>query len=314
MKNKKPQYKKDGMTKDEVKQLGLTPDTKPKAAFNWFPGHMLKAMREIKEKIKAVDIVLEIRDARAPLVTGNKELNEALRNKNRLILFNKANLSDPVDIEKWETWIKNQNVNFMFINCFDKASIRDVISKARSIVEERRRESNPDIVTPKAKLRMMILGLPNTGKSTIINQLVGKGITKVADKPGQTRVQQWITIDEELELLDTPGVLPPVVEKEEHGLWLSLIHAIPDGIVGEEDPACYLIKHFMKKKSETFKERYKLESFDLTVDQTIEAIAKTRGAIKQKGLPDLERIYKIIIHDFRQGDLGRVCFELPPKN
>lgn len=314
MKNNKPQYKKDGMTKDEVKKLGLTPDKKPKAAFNWFPGHMLKAMREIKNKIKAVDIVLEIRDARVPLVTGNRELNEALRNKNRLILFNKANLSDPQEIEKWETWIKTQNINFMFLNCFDKPSIREVITRARSIVEDRRRESNPDIVSNKEKLRMMILGLPNTGKSTIINQLVGKGITKVADKPGQTRVQQWITIDEELELLDTPGVLPPIVEKEEHGIWLSLIHAIPDDIVGEEDPACYLIKLLLKNKSEAFKERYKLETFDLTVDQALEAIAKTRGAIKQKGLPDLERVFKIVIHDFRQGDLGRVCFEAPPKN
>lgn len=313
MKNKKPQHKKDGLSRQETKELGLTPDNRPKAAFNWFPGHMLKAMREIKDKIKAVDIVLEIRDARLPLVSGNKAMNEALQQKNRLILFNKANLADEKEIEKWEAWLDTQNINYMFLNCFDKPSIKKVVTKARSIVEERRKESNPDIVTPKSKLRMMILGLPNTGKSTIINQLVGKGITKVADKPGQTRVQQWITIDEELELLDTPGVLPPHVEREEHGYWLSLIHAIPDGIVGEEGPACYLIKLLLKSKSEMFKERYKLTTFDLSVDEALEQIAKARGAIKQKGLPDLERVFKIVIHDFRAGDLGKVGFDGPPK-
>lgn len=313
MKNKKPQHKKDGLSRQDTKELGLTPDNRPKAAFNWFPGHMLKAMREIKSKIKAVDIVLEIRDARVPLVSGNKAMDEALEQKSRLIILNKVNLADPKHIERWEQWFKEQTTPYLFINCFDKASIKKVVSTARSIVENKRRESNPDIVTPKSKLRMMILGLPNTGKSTIINQLVGKGIAKTADKPGQTRVQQWITIDEELELLDTPGVLPPHVEREEHGFWLSLINAIPDGIVGEEGPACYLVKHLQKIKSPEFQERYKLESLEMDLDETFLAIAKNRGCLKQKGLPDLERVFKIIIHDFRQGDLGKVCFGEPPK-
>lgn len=313
MKNKKPQHKKDGLSRQDTKELGLTPDNRPKAAFNWFPGHMLKAMREIKSKIKAVDIVLEIRDARVPLVSGNKAMDEALEQKSRLIILNKVNLADPKHIERWEQWFKEQTTPFLFINCFDKASIKKVVATARSIVENKRRESNPDIVTPKSKLRMMILGLPNTGKSTIINQLVGKGIAKTADKPGQTRVQQWITIDEELELLDTPGVLPPHVEREEHGFWLSLINAIPDGIVGEEGPACYLVKHLQKIKSPEFQERYKLESLEMDLDNTFLAIAKNRGCLKQKGLPDLERVFKIIIHDFRQGDLGKVCFGEPPK-
>jgi ribosome biogenesis GTPase A len=166
----------------------------------------------------------------------------------------------------------------------------------------------------KSKLKLMVIGLPNTGKSTIINQLANKKATKVADKPGQTQIQQWITIDKDLELMDTPGVMPPNIEKEEHGLWLSAIHAIPDSIVGEETPAIFLVKYFLKVKSEEFKARYKLDSFEMTVDEAFEKIAKARGCIRQKGLPDLDRVYKHILLDFRNGELGKCCFGLPPKS
>ena len=181
-------------------------------------------------------------------------------------------------------------------------------------MEEKRLECNPEMVDQKTKLRLMVIGLPNTGKSSIINQLANKKATKVADKPGQTQVQQWITIDKDLELLDTPGVMPPNIESEEHGLWLSAIHAIPDAIVGEEAPAIFIVKYFLKIESPEFKERYKLNSFDLSVDEAFEKIAKARGCIKQKGLPDLDRVYKHILLDFRSGELGKCCFGVPPKS
>jgi ribosome biogenesis GTPase A len=280
--------------------------------FNWYPGHMARAIREIQKKLKAVDIVVEIRDARVPLVSGNAELDKTLGNKNRLILINKVNLADTKTINLWEEWFSQQNSPYAFINCFDKQSLKRVIAQAKDIVERNRLASNPELTTPKTKLRMMILGLPNTGKSTIINQLAGKSATKTANKPGQTQSQQWIIINEFLELLDTPGVMPPHVETDEHVHWLSAIHAIPDSVLGEEVPAVFLVNYFLKHKTPEFLAKYKLANFDLSLEEAFTQIAKARGCIRQKGLPDFERVYKLLLADFRAGDLGKFCFELPP--
>ena len=240
--------------KKQADAIELTPDTPVKSSFNWFPGHMARAIREIKEKVKLVDIVLEIRDARAPLASGNKMMDENLRQKSKLILLNKVNLADPRVIPLWEEWFKKQGEPYIFLDCFDKGALKKAMAMARVIVEEKRKESNPDTYEPKTKLKLMIIGLPNTGKSTIINQLANRSATKVADRPGQTQVQQWIVIDKDLDLLDTPGVMPPILAKEEHGLWLSALNAIPDEAIGEERPAKYIIEYLKEKNSKELKE------------------------------------------------------------
>jgi len=290
----------------------LTPDTPVKSGINWYPGHMARAIREIKEKLKLVDIVLEIRDARAPLASGNRAMDETLRQKSRLILLNKVNLADPKMIHQWEEWFSKQGEPYIFVDCFDKGSMKKVMAMARSIVDQKRKDSNPDTYEYKAKLKLMIIGLPNTGKSTIINMLANRSATKTADRPGQTQVQQWIVIDKDLDLLDTPGVMPPMLAKEEHGLWLSALHAIPDDIAGEELPAKFLIEYLRDRQSKELKDRYKLESFELSVEEILEKISILRGCIRQKGIPDLERVYKLILLDFRKGELGKICFGVPP--
>lgn len=307
MKNKNKNIRID----DDVE---LTPDTPAKTGINWYPGHMARAIREIKEKLKLVDIVLEVRDARAPLASGNFALDTTLRQKSRLILLNKVNLADPKIIHLWEEWFTKKGEPFMFLDCFDKSAMKKVMAHARSIVDQKRKESNPDTYQPKAKLKLMVIGLPNTGKSTIINQLANRTATKTADRPGQTQVQQWIVIDKDLDLLDTPGVMPPALAKAEHGLWLSALHAIPDDIVGEEMPARFLVEHLKSIKSREFQERYKLESLDLSVEEILEKIAVLRGCVRQKGLPDLDRVHKLILLDFRKGELGKCCFGLPPED
>ncbi len=290
------------------------PSGPARALFNWYPGHMAKALREIKQKLKMVDIVLEIRDARAPLASGNRALDEAIGQKAHLIVLNKVNLADPEIINLWTRWFNEQGTPFMFIDCFDKTSLKKIVSLARKLVEKNRKDCNPDYVETKTKLKMMIVGLPNTGKSTIINQLANKNATKVADKPGQTQIQQWISIDNGIELLDTPGVMPPMIEREEHGLWLSAIHAIPDDIADEQLTASYLVKHLLKIKSQAFLTRFKIESDDISLDDAFLRIATVRGCLKQKGLPDLDRVYKVILAEFRKGELGKTCFGLPPKS
>lgn len=289
------------------------PSGPSKALYNWYPGHMAKALREIKKKLNTVDIVLEIRDARAPLVSSNQHMYEGLGQKPRLIVLNKVNLADPKLVSEWTTWFEKQGEPFFFVNCFDKNALKKAITQARAVVEKNRRACNPDLVETKGKLRLMIIGLPNTGKSTIINQLANKSAAKVADKPGQTQIQQWITVDNNIELLDTPGVMPPQVDREEHGLWLSAIHAIPDDIAGEETVALYVIKHLLKHKAQEFLERFKLTSFDQSLDDVLVQIAKVRGCLRQGGVPDLDRVYKLVLAEFRKGELGKVCFGIPPK-
>ena len=285
----------------------------PKAAFNWFPGHMMKAMREIQAKVGLVDLVIEIRDARSPLVSGNQRLTTSMSGKSRIIVLNKANLADPVMNDKWADWFEKKGEPYLFINCLEKNSVKQVLTKARGLIEKKRRESNEDIKA-KGKYKIMVIGLPNTGKSTFINSVANKNAVKVADKPGQTQHNLWVKIDDEMELLDTPGIMPPEIERDEHKIWLSLINAIPAAIVGEEDPACYLIKYFLKNKSPGFQERYKLESFDMTLDEALVKIATVRGCLKQKGLPDLERVFKLVLMDFRAGELGRISLGVPPKD
>jgi ribosome biogenesis GTPase A len=287
---------------DEIKAAGVSDVEK---SFNWYPGHMARAIREIKEKLKFVDIVLEVRDARAPLAYENKAMEEVFRQKNHLVLFNKVNLADPKIISKWEAWYKTQKLNYLFIDCFDKSTMKKVMALAKKIVEENRE-------VKKEKLKLMVIGLPNTGKSTIINQLAGRTAAKTADRPGQTVGQQWIHIENNIDLLDTPGVMPLELLREEYGLWLSALNAIPDGVTGEELPALFLINHFLKIKSLEFLNRYKLNPDDQNVDEILVKIATTRGCLKPKGLPDLDRVYKIILQDFRNGDLGKCCFGLPP--
>ncbi|MBP9682271.1 MAG: ribosome biogenesis GTPase YlqF [Bacteriovorax sp.] len=283
-----------------------------KSAINWYPGHMARAIREIKERLKLVDIVLEIRDARAPLISSNPKLDEILLQKSRLIIFNKANLADPKMMALWQKWFEKMDTPFLFVDCFEKGQIKKVMAMSKSIVNERKKAANPENFKAKEKFKLMVIGLPNTGKSTIINQLANRNATKTANRPGLTQVQQWINIDQNLDLLDTPGVMPPSIANQTNALCLSAIHAIPDDILGEEQPAKFLVEYFKERNSQEFLNRYKLDSYAETSEETLGAIAQSRGCLKQKGLPDLERVYKLILIDFRSGELGKCCFGTPP--
>lgn len=279
---------------------------------NWFPGHMLKAIKEIKKHIKQVNIVLEIRDARAPLASGNKENYDNGGDKPYLIVLNKTNLAEPEAIKKWEEWFTKKNESFIFINALDKNSINAIIKRAKDIVYKHRLKSNPD-VSPKAKMQMMILGLPNTGKSTIINKLAKRNATKAAATPGQTKQKLWVKVDSELEILDTPGVMPPRISSKTHGMWLAAIHAIPDHIVAPEDTACFIIEHLLKKKSKVFQDHYKLDSLDTDLIAVCDHIGKKRGCLRAGGHFDYDQVYKIVVNEFRKGLLGKTIFEHAPK-
>ncbi len=280
--------------------------------FNWFPGHMMKALKQIKEHLPSVDIVLEIRDARCPLATSNKAFFEYIGNKNHLIVINKTNLANPKINEQWMEWFSKQDHPFVFVNCLDGKALSGITKLAKDIILKNHLQSNPDAIEKK-KLKMMIIGLPNTGKSTLINRLAHRDASKVADRPGQTQHQLWVKAANDLEILDTPGIMPPAIKNQEQAYWLSAIHAIPERIANYEDTACYLIKFLLKTNPEVLTSRYKIEKLGTDYLEILNQIGVSRGCIRLGNEIDYERVYKVIINDFRAQELGLINLELPPK-
>jgi ribosome biogenesis GTPase A len=278
---------------------------------NWLPGHMMKAIRDIKNTVNLVDIIIEVRDARVPMVSGNKEIYSNAGDRPYLIVINKTNLADPKAVKLWKSWFTEQKESFIFINALDKSSIKSIIKRSKEVIKVNRVKSNAS--TPQLKeMSMMILGLPNTGKSTIINKLSNRNATKAAATPGQTTLKLWVKADKDLRILDTPGVMPPVIHQRDHAMWLSAIHAIPDHIITPEYSACFIVEHLLKERCAVFQTFYEIESLDIDLNTIVEHIGKRRGCLRTGGGYDYERVYKIILDDFRKGSLGLTSFELPP--
>ncbi len=299
-------------TEEDENEYQLTDDTIALKKIHWFPGHMKKALDKIKATLKMVDIVLEVRDARSPLVTGNRDVDYLVGNKNRLIVMNKTNLANPDSVKLWEKWFEKEGKPFIFINGLDKKSLTRVVELSKKIVLEKRDQSNPE-AKAKKKFKMMVIGLPNTGKSTIINKLANRDASKVANKPGQTQNQLWVNVNEDLEILDNPGVMPHRIVKEEHGIWLSALHAIPDTVVDLERPVIYILEYMLKEDPDKLRSYYNIEFDSNYFLDVLNLIAQSRGCLRHKGEYDYERVYRLILADFRNGSLGLISFGLPPQ-
>jgi ribosome biogenesis GTPase A len=291
-----------------MSMANITPDNNDSEflnQINWRPGHMIKATSEIKNNIQVVDIIVEVRDARVPTVSGNKAIYAKPGNKPYLIVLNKANLADPEVVKSWEKWFTAQKESFIFVNALDKKSINAILNKARKIVKGSGHN--------KKEVSMMLLGLPNTGKSTIINKLSNRNATKAAATPGQTKLKLWVKADKDLSILDTPGVMPPVIEKKIHAMWLSVIHAIPDHIITPEYSACFIVELLLLRRSTALQDFYKLEKASNDLVEVLDQIGKRRGCLSPGGGYDYDKVYKIILGDFRKGSLGFISLEFPPK-
>ena len=282
-----------------------------KSYINWFPGHMQKAMRQIREKLKLVDIVLETRDARLPLVSGNQPLQKELGGKKRLIVLNKVNLASATSVKQWERWFSENGEPYIFVNSFNKKTLKEMLSMAQEMARSKRIRFEKKGLRP-PPLRMMIIGIPNTGKSTIINRLIRHKATRTGDRPGVTQGQQWIVLDKEVELLDTPGIMPPRIQTEEQGFWLCAIHAIRDEIIGKEKVAYFVLKHLYQNNPGELKARYKIADEELTTEELLEQIGRKLNCKKQNGVIDFAKTSNKILLDFRKGELGRCSFEHPP--
>lgn len=276
---------------------------------NWYPGHMKKTIEDIEKKLKLVDFVIEIIDSRIPFSSRNPIFDDLLKNKKRLLIFNKSDLSDPKLNEAWMEKLTDEN-NFAISYNAMKGNVSLVVKKSQELMAEEIKKYE-DKGLNKGALRAMIVGIPNSGKSTFINSISGTRSAKTGNRPGVTKVNQWIKIHPKLHLLDTPGVLWPKFE-EKVGLNLAFTGAIKDEIMDRETLTLKLIEKLKYIYPSSIEERYKISNVkDKEALDIMDEIGKNRGALMRGGYIDYEKVAGIVLDEFRKGILGRITLEVP---
>lgn len=277
--------------------------------YQWYPGHMTKAVRMMQENIKLIDLVIELVDARTPMSSKNPDIDSLAGNKARVILLNKADLADPAGNAAWTGYFKKKGFHVLEINARTGAGVRAVQGLVQEACKEKiERDRRRGIKN--RPIRAMVVGIPNVGKSTFINAFAGKGCTKTGNKPGVTKGKQWIRLNQNLELLDTPGILWPRFENQQVGERLAMIGSINDEILHADELAAailiYLHEHYQGK----IRERYETEESG-DAYAMLKEISIQRKCFLKGEEPDLLRTSRIIVDDFRGGRLGRITLESP---
>ncbi|HUC90996.1 MAG TPA: ribosome biogenesis GTPase YlqF [Paenibacillus sp.] len=283
----------------------------------WFPGHMTRARRQIEEKLKLIDIAIELLDARVPQASRNPMVDDILRGKPRLIVLNKADLADPRANERWMAHFAAQGHACVAADSSTGARVSEIPAKAKALVAEKWERMAAKGMNPRA-VRALIVGIPNVGKSTLINRLAGRNIAATGDRPGVTKGQQWIKVGTEMELLDTPGILWPKFEDQLVGYKLAMTGAIREQILNIEDIAFFAVKALAGRYWDATKERFGLETpppADIDdpdeIVRVMEEIGRKRGCLVSGGRVDLEKTSGIILRELRAGKLGRITLEEP---
>ncbi len=279
-------------------------------------GHMAKTKRQIIEDLKLIDVVIELLDARIPVSSRNPDIMEITKNKKRIILLNKSDLSDDIQNKKWVEYYKKQGISTLLVDSNSGKGVEQVLREIENIMKD-----ELDIATKKGRIgkniRIMILGIPNVGKSSFINRISKKTSAIVGNKPGVTKQKQWIRIGNNIELLDTPGVLWPKFESEKVGLNLAYTGSIKDDIIEKTEVAYQLLRFLYKNYKEKLLERYKLTDFveqdgeeeREVILRLMEEIGEKRGAKIAGGRIDLEKVSNIVLDDFRSGKIGKITLE-----
>ena len=280
----------------------------------WFPGHMKKAQRLIEENLKLVDVVIELLDARIPASSANPMLAEIIKEKPRLIALNKSDLADSASTKRWLAYFRAQGIPAVAIDSVKGRGMKQLVAKAEELARPKTDRFVKNGGRPRAA-RCMILGIPNVGKSTLINRLAGAVKAKAADKPGVTRAKQWIKIGAALDLLDTPGILWPKFEDQTVGLKLAFTGAINDDIYDREQVTALLLSVMRRDYPERLQERFKFKG-DMPEDgiELLEAIGRKRGCLVKGGVVDLEKAQNIVLTEFRSGKLGLVTLDEVPQS
>ncbi len=276
----------------------------------WFPGHMAKAKREVEEKLKLVDFVIELVDARAPYSSQNPMLHQVLNQKKKMVLMMKKDLADQSRTDAWINWYESQGIRAITMNAQNQKDVQKVIQTAKELGQERVQKQIKKGLRPRAA-RAMIIGIPNVGKSTLINRVAKKKIAKTGDKPGVTTAQQWIKVKKDFELLDTPGILWPKFEDQNVGYRLAALGTIKDNILPIPDVAAYFITFAQEHYPEVLEERYDLPQEVEDMEEIFERIGKKRGCLESGGLVNFDKVAEVIIRDLRGGKLGQLTLETP---
>lgn len=277
----------------------------------WYPGHMTKTRRMIAANLKLVDLVVEIIDARIPISSRNPDLDELLGGKPRLIILNRADQADPAMNKAWSNYLRSDGASVLQTDCKTGAGVKQFSPVVKSILKEQiaKWAEKGQVGRP---VRAMVVGVPNVGKSTFINKVAGRKSAKAQNRPGVTRGKQWITVDNGLELLDTPGILWPKFEDPEVGMRLAYTGAVKEDVIDTETLACHFMELLAKFYPQTLLERYKLEApegadgYDL-----LQLAGKKRGYLVSGGEVNTERMAKALMDDYRSGKLGKLTLESP---
>ena len=277
--------------------------------FQWYPGHMTKAKRQMQEDIKLIDVVIELVDARIPLSSKNPDIDNLAKNKSRIILLNKYDLADDRLTKQWKTYFEEQGFFVTLVNSKTGNGVKNVHEVIREACKEKiERDRRRGIIN--RPVRAMVVGIPNVGKSTFINSFAGKACTKTGNKPGVTKGKQWIKLNKNVELLDTPGILWPKFEDQSVGLRLALIGSINEDILNSLELSIELLKYLYVHYNGAIAKKYEVEEVEDAVE-TLKNIATRRACMAKGGELDLEKASKFIMDDFRNGRIARITLEHP---
>ncbi len=273
----------------------------------WYPGHMTKAKRNMQEDCRLVDLIIELVDARVPLSSRNPDIDRLGQGKARLILMNKSDLADPDQSAAWKAWFEAKGYYAVLLDARAKNSMKTVHAKIEEACSKKReRDRSRGILN--RPVRAMVVGIPNVGKSTFTNTFAGRAAAKTGNRPGVTKGNQWIRLNKNVELLDTPGILWPKFEDPQVGLRLAAIGSINDNILDLTELCGFVTAFLQREKPQVLKERYKADP-EGDVWKTLEQIAIARGCVGKGGEPDREKAARLFLDDFRDGRLGRITLE-----
>jgi len=275
---------------------------------NWYPGHMAKTKRLISEKLDLIDVIYEVVDARMPYSSKIKDIDNFIKNKPRIIIFNKMDLCDKIETTKWIKYYEDKGYKVLTLSLEGNVNLKPLIKLTDELMEEvnQKRESKGMI---RRKTRILIVGIPNVGKSTLINRLVGKKAVNVGNKPGVTKNLDWIRINDTMELLDSPGILWPKLDENNVAFNLASLTAIKEEILPLYDVCEYIINTLYKYYPHILKERFKIENIDEDFVTTLEIIGKKRGCLMRGGEIDYDKVISIIINEIKSGTIKNITFD-----